>query len=361
MADKAIFIDRDDTLIDDPGLITNPDQVQLLPEAAQALVQFKKLGYLIFIVTNQPCVARGDVTEDQLEGIHRQLKRLLAEEGASVDEIYYCPYHPDGTIKKYAIESELRKPQPGMLLKAAADYDVDLDNSWMIGDRFGDIRAGKSAGCRTILVDVPGKPREQKPDDPDPDRKAVNLREAVNIIRMFEFHQKARNIRDTHEIVEPPVKIQPVVDAIEPESPVETMNSETESVPKPDISNLLPATEPTPSAKVESNSKVFTAKKMQTSMESDIDDASQDSKTHQMLEEMLRSMKKNNREDLYRGEFSVFKLLAMLFQAIAGLCLIFSIWFWLSPERNTDSVTIMIGYAATLQLTVIALMMFSSE
>ena len=115
MADRAVFFDRDDTLIKDPGYINNPDQVVLLDGVTEALVALRNLGYKLVVVSNQSAVARGIVTEKVLGEIHDRLRQLLAKKGASLDGIYYCPYHPDGVIARYRKESDLRKPAPGML------------------------------------------------------------------------------------------------------------------------------------------------------------------------------------------------------------------------------------------------------
>jgi len=195
MGQKAVFLDRDDTLIQDPGYIRDPDQVKLMAGAAHALWQLKKMGYLVIVVTNQSGIARGLITPEQLEEVHRRMNDLLASEGAYLDAIYHCPYHPDGTVAPYNCDSDLRKPRPGMLLLAAQEKEIDLAQSWMIGDSYRDIEAGRTAGCHTILVDVPGKPRVKQANEPEPERKAVNLREAVNIVRMYEFHQKVQKVR----------------------------------------------------------------------------------------------------------------------------------------------------------------------
>jgi D,D-heptose 1,7-bisphosphate phosphatase len=195
MGQKAVFLDRDDTLIHDPGYIRDPDQVKLMAGAAHALWQLKKMGYLVIVVTNQSGIARGMITPEQLEEVHRRMNDLLASEGVYLDAIYHCPYHPDGTVAPYNCDSDLRKPKPGMLLLAATEKEIDLAQSWMIGDSYRDIEAGHTAGCHTILVDVPGKPRVKLPNEPEPERKAVNLREAVNVIRMYEFHQKVQKVK----------------------------------------------------------------------------------------------------------------------------------------------------------------------
>ncbi len=152
MASKAVFLDRDNTLIEDPGYISDPKVVTLLPGVELALKSLTQCGYKLIVVTNQSGVARGLLTEETLEKIHGELRRQLSDRGAHLDAIYYCPYHPEGTIEEYAKESELRKPQPGMLELGAKELDIDLSESWMVGDSARDIEAGQRAGCKTIRV-----------------------------------------------------------------------------------------------------------------------------------------------------------------------------------------------------------------
>ena len=185
MSGKAVFFDRDNTLIEDPGYINHPHQVKLLPGAAGALVKLKQLGYKLIVVSNQSAVARGIVTENVLAEIHDRLKQLFAAEGAYLDQIYYCPYHPDGSVEKYRKQSDLRKPNPGMLLLAAEEMDLDLSASWMVGDSFDDVIAGRQAGCKTILIKPLIGPTFPEAGRPRPDYQAVNIKEAANIIKRY--------------------------------------------------------------------------------------------------------------------------------------------------------------------------------
>lgn len=153
---KAVFLDRDGTINRYVGYLTDINDFELLPGAAEAIRKINLSGYLAIVVTNQPSVARGDLTMEQLQEIHKKMETLLGKEGAYVDHIYVCPHHPDkgfpGEVPELKISCECRKPKPGMLLQAARDYNIDLASSWMIGDDQRDIQAGTNAGCHTALI-----------------------------------------------------------------------------------------------------------------------------------------------------------------------------------------------------------------
>ena len=187
MPDKAVFLDRDNTLIDDPGYINNPDQVKLLEGVPEALTEMRNLGYKLVVITNQSAVARGIVTEEVLATIHTRLEELLSDKGTHLDRIYYCPYHADGVIEKYRKESDWRKPNPGLILKAGQEMDLDISQSWCIGDRQTDIEAGHRAGCRTILIDLMSPVGRLRPEQIHPDHIAVNIREASNIVKKHSY------------------------------------------------------------------------------------------------------------------------------------------------------------------------------
>ena len=154
---RAVFLDRDGTINKYVGFLRSPEKLELLPGAAEAIRRINDSGYLAIVVTNQPVIARGEVTVEQLDEIHNKLETLLGQKGAYVDAIYYCPHHPDkgfpGEIPELKIDCDCRKPKPGMLLKAAEDFNIDLSQSWMIGDDERDMEAGKAAGCQTAWAD----------------------------------------------------------------------------------------------------------------------------------------------------------------------------------------------------------------
>jgi D,D-heptose 1,7-bisphosphate phosphatase len=147
----AVFLDRDGTLIRHVHYLSDPAHVQLLPGAAQTVARLRRAGYACVLVTNQSVIGRGIITEARLHEIHMEMNRQLAEQGAVLDGIYYCPEVPAGKDRT-AIESPDRKPGPGMLRRAAADLNLVLAKSWMVGDMISDVLAGINAGCRSILV-----------------------------------------------------------------------------------------------------------------------------------------------------------------------------------------------------------------
>lgn len=153
---KAIFLDRDGVLNLHRGFLRRPEDIILLEGVPEAVRAINRSGCLAIVATNQPVVARGEVTTKGLRDIHNRLETLLGEAGAYLDAIYACPHHPDrgfpGEVPQLKIDCECRKPKPGMLLRAAEDYYIDLTQSWMVGDDQRDIQAGIRAGCKTALV-----------------------------------------------------------------------------------------------------------------------------------------------------------------------------------------------------------------
>ncbi len=310
MSNKAIFLDRDNTLIYDPGYINHPDQVKLLDGVAEPLHELKALEYKLVVVTNQSAVARGIVTEKTLNEIHARLEELLAEQNASLDRIYYCPYHPDGVVPEFTRESDCRKPAPGMLQKAAEEMNLDLDQSWCIGDTRRDIEAGRQAGCKTILIDTPTPHQTTSAslsfDDIQPDYKAINMKEAVNIIK-----KHLRSSRADQNTLEP-VTSKPT----EPEPPMDEPTRQVEEQsPEPVVED--PQVPP--------------------------------DKTEELLSSILIQLKGMQRDDMF-SEFSVMRLMAGMVQVIVLFCLLITLWFLMSPARSDNSVFMALGFATVFQL-----------
>lgn len=153
---RAVFLDRDGTINKYVGFLRDINQFELIDGVAKAIKKINEAGYLAIVVTNQPVIARGEVSYTELDDIHKKMETLLGLEGAYVDGIYFCPHHPHkgypGEIEDLKIVCDCRKPKPGMLLKAAERFNISLEESYMIGDGENDIYAGKNAGCKTVLV-----------------------------------------------------------------------------------------------------------------------------------------------------------------------------------------------------------------
>ncbi len=182
---RAIFIDRDGTLNEEAGYIRSPEQLRLILGAGEAIRQLNSSPFLAICITNQPVIARGDVTPDGLDEIHARLDVLLGQHGAYLDDLFYCPHHPDkgfaGEVPEYKIDCTCRKPKHGLLLEAAQRYNIDLHRSYMVGDRLADIAAGNAAGCTTIGV-LTGAALSDGQIGVVPDAVCTNVLDAVNMI-----------------------------------------------------------------------------------------------------------------------------------------------------------------------------------
>jgi D-glycero-D-manno-heptose 1,7-bisphosphate phosphatase len=363
MSEKAIFLDRDNTLIEDPGYINSPEQVKLLDGVAGALIELKALGYKLVVVTNQSAVARGIVTEKVLGAIHNRLKQLLAEKNAFLDGIYYCPYHPDGAVAKYRKESDFRKPNPGMLLKAAEEMDIDLGQSWCVGNSISDMEAGLRAGCKTILIDLPSHQQQLEPGQPRPDYKAVNIKEVVNIIK--KHHRSSAEVEAQAQSA-PTVQTERVRQATKqiPEA-IESLSQATEHIPEA-VEPVSQTTEQTPEF-VEPVSQTEEQQLQSEPEEQQIKLPEQDiggdrtepstnftnsfevEKISAGLNIILKQLKSMQRTDMF-GEFSIMRLMAGIIQILVLFCLLMTIWFLMSPNRQDNSVFIALGFAMVLQL-----------
>ena len=189
---KAIFLDRDGVINElvyheEQGIIDSPfsvEQFKLLPGVGEAIKQFHDMGVEVILISNQPGMAKGHMSEETFAKIRKKMKNDLAKEGAFLDGEYYCLHHPDAKVERLKANCECRKPKPGLILQAAQDMNIDLYQSWMIGDGLTDIQAGKQAGCRTILL---GRMKcelchRMDAEDAIPDFIASNLKDAVLFI-----------------------------------------------------------------------------------------------------------------------------------------------------------------------------------
>jgi len=153
---KCVFLDRDGTINKFNNFITKPEDFELIDGAAEAIKRINSLGYLAIVITNQPVIARGEVDFETLDLIHMKMETDLGKHGAYIDDLFYCPHHPDkgfpGERPEYKINCDCRKPKPGLIFKAAEKYNIDLFQSYMVGDDIRDVNAGKNAGCIPILL-----------------------------------------------------------------------------------------------------------------------------------------------------------------------------------------------------------------
>lgn len=172
---KAVFLDRDGTIIKNAHYLSDLSQIEILPGVPQALTRLKSSGFLLVLITNQSGVARGFITEDFVVESNQKMNQMLIQAGApSLDAFYYCPHHPDHGSEKYKKDCDCRKPKSGMLTQAAEDLNIDLANSFMVGDSPGDTLSGKNVGSFSILL--------SDTENADADAIASDLAEAVEII-----------------------------------------------------------------------------------------------------------------------------------------------------------------------------------
>ena len=155
---RAIFLDRDGTMNVSKGFISNADDLELIPGTIEAIKAINKRGALAIVITNQPVIARGECSFEELHNIHNKLKTLLGEKGAFVDDIFYCPHHPDkgfeGEVPELKFDCECRKPKTGMINEAVDKYNIDLSKSYMVGDSTMDLELARNAGVKSVLVDT---------------------------------------------------------------------------------------------------------------------------------------------------------------------------------------------------------------
>ena len=186
---RAIFIDRDGTMNVSKGFISKADDLELIPGTIDAIKAINKSGALAIVITNQPVIARGECSFEELHNIHNKLKTLLGEKGAFVDDIFYCPHHPDkgfeGEVPELKFDCECRKPKTGMIDEAVKKYNIDLSKSYMLGDSTMDLETARNAGVKSVLVDTGFAGNDGKYDR-NCDIEAKNLFDAVEkIIKDF--------------------------------------------------------------------------------------------------------------------------------------------------------------------------------
>ncbi len=186
MKQRAVFIDRDGTMSEEVGYINHASRFRLFPYTAAAIRHLNENGWLAVVVTNQAGVARGYFSEEMIQTVHAAMTAGIESGGAKLDAVYYCAHHPSVGEPPYRFDCDCRKPKPGLISRAAADFDIDLEKSWMIGDRYSDIQLARNAGVKSMFV-LSGYGRgewehQRASWGQQPDEVAENLLEAVHLI-----------------------------------------------------------------------------------------------------------------------------------------------------------------------------------
>jgi len=183
LINRAVFLDRDGVIIQEPPHYAHKiSQLELIPKSAEAIRLLNENGFTVVVVSNQAGIARGYYGEEDAALYNQALKEKLAKEGTHINAVYYCPHHPEATIERYRLDCDCRKPKPGMLIKAEKELNIDLKQSFMIGDKLSDIEAGERVGCKTIIVRTGYGNDELKSSDVDCNYIAKNLYDAVAYI-----------------------------------------------------------------------------------------------------------------------------------------------------------------------------------
>ncbi len=177
---KACFLDRDGVLIVEKNYLCDIAEVELETGAAEAIKLLKGHGYMVIVISNQSGVARGYFSEEQVRKVNAHIDALLAVDKASIDDWFYCPHHPKGTIPEYAVDCQCRKPEPGMMLEAAEKHGIDLSKSFMIGDKMSDIETARNAGCADAVLVLTGHGGEH--EDTEGVTSAANILAATKIL-----------------------------------------------------------------------------------------------------------------------------------------------------------------------------------
>ncbi|MFP3937763.1 MAG: D-glycero-alpha-D-manno-heptose-1,7-bisphosphate 7-phosphatase [Phycisphaerae bacterium] len=340
MANKAVFLDRDNTIIEDPGYLSDPADVKLLPGADLAIKSLRQGGYKIVVVTNQSGVARGLLTEERLEEVHAELRRRLDERGATVDAIYYCPYLPDAPIDEYAVDSELRKPRPGMLLQAAGEMDLDLHNSWAIGDAPRDVEAGRRAGCRTVRIRTP-RPSGSTNGHEDPVLADFTVRNLVDAARVVlrEGDREPAETPPEEESAERQAPPEPAhVSVEEPDNPQPPSHQPGREEKTPEPGGQQSAAEPSQPTDEQWSPRTG-------SQAADVSTMSDSAVRREILRHLRQFVRSSEAE-----EFSLSKLFAGILQVLVFMPLLLCIWKMLGGESEFAQAAVWALLAILLQL-----------
>jgi D-glycero-D-manno-heptose 1,7-bisphosphate phosphatase len=190
---KAIFLDKDGTIIPDVPYNVNPDLISLADGVVEGLKLLQQAGYVFVVISNQAGVARGHFPLNALENVKQKIDFLLNSEGIEIEKYYFCPHHPEGKVAEYSKVCDCRKPMPGMILQAIKDLEILAPQSWMIGDILNDVEAGNRAGCRTVLINNGNETEWIETSFRTPTYKAANFLSAAQFIVSNPFESNFLN------------------------------------------------------------------------------------------------------------------------------------------------------------------------
>lgn len=342
MKRPAIFFDRDNTLILCDAYLGDPTGVVLMEGAADAIARARSLGYATVVVSNQSGVGRGMYEEEAVHRVNQKMDEMLLQQNpaAVIDRHEFCPFHPDASIERYRQDSDLRKPKPGMLLRAAEQLALDLERSWLVGDQPRDIEAGKAAGCRTILMHAPGIKHSPDAltaltDATRPEAIVTTLAEAIDYIeRNADLPPPPREETESGE---------PVATEGEVASMASLSDAASVAEPQPeDEAAEVRATPPGPAS-------LLPPPVPATSL-TEVDMKRLEHLTEQILHELRR------RNEQIPTEFSVSKLLAGITQV-----LVLAILFYAYLKNNSGAVQSILTFALVLQALTISLLIMGKQ
>lgn len=382
LANKAVFWDRDGTLLKHFDYLVNVNDVALIRGAAGAVRYLGDRGYKSVVVTNQSAVARGMITEKELAEINRRFTSLLFREGATIDKLYYCPYHPEAVVEEYRKDSDLRKPSPGMLLLAAEELDLDLTQCWMIGDDDRDVLAGQAAGCRTILIRQQATELVQRGNS-KPDFEAYSPQEAANIVAHHSNkpEESSRLEPKNGQTTEIQIQTEPAISEPTWAAKTQTTGNTTvgqtiQTTKETDKNETEPETSPAPQMPSKSTPKKITGhdltlledlqiKNNDSEVESD-DNYTKTPKNRKpaeqtdILHEIHRELRRNNvREESSKPDFSGATLIAGVTQILVLLCLIMAYTASGGEGASYDKVHAWLLTGLIFQVMTVSLMMMN--
>jgi len=342
MTRAAIFFDRDNTLIIGNDYLGDPAKVVLVRGAADAIARAREMGYATVVVSNQSGVARGMFGEDDVHAVNARMDEMLRAENSAaiIDRHEFCPFHPQAPVEKYRLDSDRRKPRPGMLLAVAKEMDLDMPESWIIGDAARDVEAGKRAGCRAILFTdstLPVSPAAHAPPRIPPDFVASSLSEAIDHIAAAQAQPDASPAAD--ERVSSPMVNAPAEASIAT-SIARVPRAASDEPPPESVDSAQPLATPEPFVPVP------TSLPMDTSVAS--------TRLEKLAEQILQELRR--RHELEHAEFSVSKLLAGIVQVIAV-----AVMFLAYLNRDSTGLEAIMLLAIFLQAMTCSLLIMSRQ